>query len=190
MAGSLRISLQNTLEVVNEAGQKLASFLGQNASNVPEYHRNCMQVQKVDMYIRSRSQIREHPLTDPRPEPKIAASVESDVSDYEIDTTDQPISESWKVTWPLCFEDMHVSESQPDVHMSIGRGSSKAGSDRGVDLLLTCPGKPPKGVILIHAFGRLHAESGSPMIGGVRDAHPVRLPIKTDGQYKELGANK
>lgn len=138
-----------TLEVVNEAGQKLASFLGQNASNVPEHHRTRMQVQKVGMHIRSRGQIREYPLTDSRPEPKLAETTESDVSDYESDTTDQPISESWKVTWPLCFENMHISERQPDLHVSICRGSSKAGPDRGVDLLLTCPGKPPEGVISI-----------------------------------------
>ena len=111
------------------------------------------------------------------------------MSDYESDTTDQPTPESWMVTWPLCLEDLHVSESQPDLHLSIGRGRSSAGPDRGVDILIACLGKPPQGVISVHAYVRIHSKSGFPMIGGVKDAHPVKL-LMTDGRYKELGADK
>ena len=93
------------------------------------------------------------------------------------------------MAWPLHFEYFQVSESQADPHILIGRGSSKAGPDRGVDLLIACPGKPPKGVISVHAIVCLHRESGFPMIGGVKDAHPVRI-LMTNGRYRELGADR
>ena len=178
-----------TLEIVNDAGQKMASFLGQDSANIPDHHRSRMHVKRVGMYLSPRSQIREDKLTYSWPESKVAETAESDVSDYESDITDQPTSESWKVTWPLCLEYLHVSESQPDLHLSIGRGRSSAGPDRGVDILIACPGKPPKGVVSVHAYVRIHSQSGFPMIGGVKDAHPVKL-LMTDGRYKELGADK
>ena len=117
------------------------------------------------------------------------AATDTDESDYDIDPQDQPDSKVWKATWPLYFEQMHISEDLADLHLSIGKGSSDEGPDRGVDILVICPGKPPMGVIKNHAIIRLHPESGFPMIGGVNDKHPVDLQM-LDGGYEEFGTGR
>ena len=54
-----------TLEIVNEAGRKMASFLAQRSANISDHHRSRMRVDKVGMYKWLRSPLREAMLTNP-----------------------------------------------------------------------------------------------------------------------------
>ena len=60
----------------------------------------------------------------------------------------------------------------------VGRGSSRRGADRGIDLLI-CP--PERGrkmrVAAVHALIQLHRESGVLMLVGLSDSHPVEYIV-------------
>ena len=69
--------------------------------------------------------------------------------------------------------------------LTIGKGQSRLGDTRGVDLLVIQPGSNSKGVKPTHALVRFHPVSGNLMLGGIHDEYPVRYFL--DNQIKELG---
>ena len=75
---------------------------------------------------------------------------------------------------------MAMTGSGPNFALRMGRGSSREGADRGVDLLTTCPGHSSHGILKVHAIFRFHKESGYPMLEGVCAGNPVRYMHDND----------
>ena len=62
----------------------------------------------------------------------------------------------------------------------VGRGTSKLPHDRGVDIMVVCPGTRPKGVTTLHALIQFHPQSGVLMLSGLDDAHPVEYYLENN----------
>lgn len=75
---------------------------------------------------------------------------------------------------------MALNGSGPSLALRMGKGSSREGVDRGVDLLTTCPGSSTHGIIKVHAILCFHQESGYLMLEGVSDDYPVRYMLDND----------
>ena len=80
---------------------------------------------------------------------------------------------------------MAGSNHVPGFGLTIGKGQTKLGATRGVNLLVIQPGSFSRGVKPVHAFVRFHPVSGHLMLGGVHDEHPVKYVL--DNQIKNLG---
>ncbi|KAL8832829.1 MAG: hypothetical protein Q9191_000013 [Dirinaria sp. TL-2023a] len=65
-------------------------------------------------------------------------------------------------------------EKAPTIAWRVGKGSSKSGEDRGVDLLVCRPERGSKaGIAALHALIQFHTESGLLMLVGLSDSRPV-----------------
>ena len=64
----------------------------------------------------------------------------------------------------------------PTVGWRAGRGLSKLGEDRGVDLMICRPERGSKaGIAPLHALIQFHAQSGVLMLVGLSDSYPVEF---------------
>lgn len=62
---------------------------------------------------------------------------------------------------------------KPSTGWRVGRGAAKL-KNRGVDLLVVCPGEHAYDVAVVHALIHFHPESGVLMLRGVSDTRPVK----------------
>ena len=83
---------------------------------------------------------------------------------------------------------MALTGPGPNFALTMGKGSSREGANRGVDLLTTCPGNSSHGIIKVHAVFRFHTESGHLMLEGVSDTYPVRYML--DNEILLIGARQ
>lgn len=181
-----------TLELVNRAGYRTAAHLARNYDKLSPHHQNTLRITKFGMYIQTLSWLATTLLKDNAnlslPEPQPPSSPEgSDESEYDTDTSDPTLSEQYLARYELLFGDVDESKQIPGLHYTLGKGSSSKGENRGVDLLLICPGKNSMGVLGHHAIIGWHRESSWPMIQGLSDKHPVSFMRNND--YIDLGDN-
>ena len=113
------------------------------------------------------------------------ATHDDDESEYEPEDADIPASECYEAKWDIFFKAKEGAEQVVGSGLTIGKGQSKFGDTRGVDLLVIQPGSNSKGVKATHALVRFHPVSGNLMLGGIHDEYPVRYFL--DNQVKELG---
>ena len=95
---------------------------------------------------------------------------ESDTASGSTFTDDCPSSpvEFWTGHYTLNFQ------TAPAIGWRVGKGSSKSGGDRGVELMVCRPERASKaGIAALHALIQFHPESGSLMLVGLSDTHPV-----------------
>lgn len=120
--------------------------------------------------------------TDRKPRPSTA---DDDDSEYEPEGSEQPAVDCYEAKWDISFKTMAGSNQVPGFGLTIGKGQTKLGVTRGVNILVIQPGTFSRGVKPVHAFVRFHPVSGHLMLGGVHDEHPVRYVL--DNQIKTLG---
>lgn len=113
------------------------------------------------------------------------ATTDDDESEYEPETADLPASEYYEAKWDIFFKAKAGAKQVVGSGLTIGKGQTKFGDTRGVDLLVIQPGSNSKGVKPTHALVRFHPVSGSLMLGGIHDEHPVEYVL--DNQTKNLG---
>ena len=83
-----------------------------------------------------------------------------------------PASRVYDGQWDLEYE--AEPTARPEfLYLTLGIGYDDR-PDRGVDILVTYPGKPTHGVLPIHAIIRAHIRSGFLMLEGFSDVVPVR----------------
>ena len=108
-----------------------------------------------------------------RGEPSLTESGNADSGlNSEPETPGTPISEAWIGSYSLNFN------TAPSRGWRIGRGSSRLGDERGVDLLLCRPGRKTRsGVAALQALIQLHPQSGVLMLVGLSESHPVEYLV-------------
>lgn len=123
------------------------------SSQLSEHHAHFLEAAKREYEGEDRSSQRE---TNPE------ASSTAEDSDSSAETL-------WAGQFALDFSSYHVRG------WAIGRGNSKFGENRGVDLILCRPGKGSKlGVAAVHALIQFHLQSGVLMLVGLSDANPIK----------------
>ncbi|KAL8791748.1 MAG: hypothetical protein Q9195_005686 [Heterodermia aff. obscurata] len=155
-----------TLELTNEAGQRSATALGRNYSQLSNHHRQYLRVKRI--------------IQQPKP-----ATIDDDESEYEPEPADLPASDCYEAKWHIIFKANGNGKQVVGSGLTIGKGQTKFGNARGVDLLVIPPGSNSKGVKATHALVRFHPVSGYLMLGGIHDEYPVRYVL--DNQTKDLG---
>ena len=78
----------------------------------------------------------------------------------------------YKGQWDLEYGAEPTAQSEL-LSVTIGKGYDDR-PDRGVDILVICPGKPTYGVLPVHAIVRAHLHSGLLMLEGCSDDEPVK----------------
>ena len=95
-------------------------------------------------------------------------------SEYESHRPSHPRHESSQRVWVghYLLSSERPGVVQPSVGWRIGRGATKW-KNRGVDLLIVCPGEYCYEVGIVHALVHIHPKSGVLLLRGVRDEEPV-----------------
>ena len=112
----------------------------------------------------------------------------ADDSGGECEASERPIPIVWDGEWNISMDRFRYEDELPILALSMGKGTSRHGEDRGVDLLTTCPGTPSRGIIDIHAIIYFHSQTRYLMIKGLNDQHPVRYML--DNELIDLGKEK
>lgn len=100
-------------------------------------------------------------------------------TDYETDqiSTESTVQQSGY--YLLSFD--HLMNVIRTLSWRVGKGTSKfSETDRGVDLMVICPGKNPKGVAVNHALIQFHLDSGMLMLTGVSKTRPVKYLLNNE----------
>ena len=99
-------------------------------------------------------------------------------SDYESDRPSDPWRQTSEKLWSghYLLSTHRPGGAKQAIGWRVGKGTSKL-KDRGVDLLVTCPGKYSYDVAMVHALVQFHPESGVLMLRGLSDAQPVEYDL-------------
>ena len=166
-----------TIKVFNQAGRDSIDELGENYQELSKHHRKFFKVKvkgKSRVLVVYSFERATASLTEQPEDADDSMHYISDDSGSETDLPIPPPHNTWDGEWKITLDGMALTGSGPNFSLRMGKGSSREGADRGVDLLTTCPGKSPKGVIKVYAIFRFHKESGYLMLEGVSGRHPVR----------------
>ena len=90
--------------------------------------------------------------------------------------------------YEISLDRFYQAAQGPRFGITIGKGLRTAGANRGIDISIIYPTKPPQGVLAVHAVIRLHPQTAWPMLVGVSNDHPVIY--MEDDVPKTLGANQ
>ena len=110
--------------------------------------------------------------------PDLPTSSNPTDSDYESDRPSDPWRQTSEQLWSghYLLSSHRPSGAKQAIGWRVGKGTSKL-KDRGVDLLVTCPGKYSYDVAMVHALIHFHPESGVLMLRGLSDAQPVEYDL-------------
>lgn len=154
---------------VDVCGWSIARLVpvGDNAERAFDW---LMKHEELSMYHRSFIQYQRRGAT----EPPDYASTRQVVKELNEPVAD--LSKIYHGFFQLSFSNPRSNTAK--LVWRIGRGRDKFGNtDRDVDLLITPPGKPTAGVAPVHALVQFHSQSGSLMLTGVDNDHPIRYQL-------------